>query len=318
MLINLFKKNLNLKIFAVILAIVLWIYVNKTQDPFTVLLTEINMIIDLKTINTPKGLVPVELPETCVITIIGSQESINKMKNDDIKAYIDLEGKSAGSMTCNIDVKTPPGIKVNNIKPSFVTVTIDKIEKKSFPVDIVPEGNPQKGFLAGKPELKNTSVTFEGPSLYIKKISSVKIYADLNGLDDDFIQNMSPVPFDSNSNPIKGLISLPAKIPVKIPVRSEYYSKTVPVRPSLKGTPSAGYEIEYIKIIPPIAIINCPRNKSLNYIETQDINIDGAKNFFEKDVSLKIPDYIISADKQSVRIIIKFIKIRLNFMPSKV
>jgi len=66
-------------------------------------------------------------PATVKVTIRGAQETLNRLEEGQIHAFINLTGfASAENLARDVEVALPPGITLDKVDPPQVTVTIPK------------------------------------------------------------------------------------------------------------------------------------------------------------------------------------------------
>lgn len=304
MKLDILNKNFNLKVLALILAFFLWFYV-QSQSPFTELASEINLIADLKAINMPDQMVALNLPDRIKLTVKGSPQVIDNIKPEYVEAYVDLAGKKGVGIPVRVEVKCPPGIKITEIFPSQVFVTLDKIEEKEFKVEVEVKGKPQKGFTEERPYLQPESVILEGPRTFLSKVKGVKITAFIGGAQEDLIQKVEPQILDADGLSLSGIESTPDKVQVIVPVRAEYVIKDLSVLPSISGVPPTGFAIESIVVVPPEVTVSVPRNKRIFFLKTASVKVNRAKSSFNKKVKIIVPSDVILTDQKYVQVVIK-------------
>ena len=117
---KLFLENLALKVVAVLLSIVLWIFVTLGGQ------SEISVGVPLDFENIPAGLEMVSSSAKMVsLNIKGRERLIKDIKPSDVRAYVDLSEAKKGEGVYHInkdDIKLPHAATIKNITPSSVKV----------------------------------------------------------------------------------------------------------------------------------------------------------------------------------------------------
>jgi len=177
---NFFTTNLVLKIASLLLAIALWFFV------ILIGRSEITMDIPLIFTNVPGKLEIVDSPKTINISIEGQQRVVKYLKQEDIKAVIDLAAAKAGRSFVTIskdNIKLPKTLLITNIKPETVSLKIETRMMKTVPVKAFVVGLPETGFAIKDINVSPKTVTVEGPVSIVEKIHSVKTEPiDINGI----------------------------------------------------------------------------------------------------------------------------------------
>lgn len=186
---KLFSENLSLKIVAVLLSIVLWIFVTSRGQ------SEISIDVPLEFKNITSGLEIVNHSvKTVSLNIKGQERLINNFKPTDIKVYIDLSKTKKGENIYHIardDIKLPSGIIVSNINPSSVKVITEETKIKNVKVIPIITGEIQKGFYVKSVDISPQTIEIEGIESEIRKINNIKTeLLDITGISETFSQNV--------------------------------------------------------------------------------------------------------------------------------
>ena len=114
----------------------------------------------------------------------------------------------------------------------------------------------------------------------MKRISSIKVFLNVEGVSEDFMSRLEPVAYDSNDEVVKSITLHFSQN--KITVRAKVLeNKTIPVRVSVTGTPAAGYEYVETECLP------------------QEIQIAGSEKKMESLSEIVIPMDISGLNDQS-------------------
>ncbi len=134
-------KNLFPKIFSVVAAIVLWLYVISTDAPISDV--KLNVAVDLlgaNTLESSYGLSPISgAGQSINVVLSGKKSVINDLEETDIYAYVDLNSvNKSGSYTLKVMVNPPEGVTIDNYSPREISVYLDKtITKTNVPVKAI-------------------------------------------------------------------------------------------------------------------------------------------------------------------------------------
>ena len=220
-------KDLLPKIFSVIAAIVLWLYVISTDAPISdVKLTVGVDLLGANTIESSYGLSPISgAGQSINVVLSGKKSVVTDIEDTDIYAYVDLNAvNKSGSYTLKVMVNAPEGVTIDNYSPREISVYLDKnITKNNVPVRVIKTSysldDPSKLSLGeittdveyvdvtGPAEIVN-SVVSANLNLELQKLSSSTTYTGKLVLVDDDGREVNNA-FTSISTP-----SVTATIPV--------------------------------------------------------------------------------------------------------
>jgi YbbR domain-containing protein len=186
---KIFLENLGLKIAAVLLSVVLWIFVTSRGQ------SEMSVDVPLEFKDVPSGVQIVNHSVKSVgLNIKGQERLIKNIKLSDIRVSIDLSKAKRGENVYYIhreDIKLPHAITVTNISPSSVRVLIEETVTK--PVRVVPVlvGEPERGYYVRYVEVVPQTVLIEGVKSEIAKVKSVKTEPlDITGISETSTQDL--------------------------------------------------------------------------------------------------------------------------------
>jgi YbbR domain-containing protein len=184
-----FFENLGLKIAAVLLSIVLWVFVTWRGQ------SEISVDVPLEFKNLPAGLEIVNhTAKTVSLSIKGQERFVKNVRPSDIRVSIDLSKAKRGESIYYItrdEIKLPHALAVTNIMPSSIKVTTEETISKTVRVIPLITGEPEKGYYVKSIEVNPPTVTIEGVKSEIARIKNVKTEVmDITGLNETFAQDL--------------------------------------------------------------------------------------------------------------------------------
>lgn len=282
------KDNITVKIFALVIAIVLWSYVASEVNPeITSEIRNIDVTFTNVDALESSGVVALEPEEATInVKLSGRRSDMVKITEDDIVAKVDLKGYGEGSRKVPVDVEVNSNkVKLVDYDPKVITFEFDKIARKEETVNIKTEGKLESGYVLGDIEVKSSSVFLKGPESLINSISEVVAIADIEGRTTDINLTLPVKILDNNGNEIEGIDSSPNIVEVHIPV---YKIKTVPVELQIEGRIPDDYKILNMKIYPSEIKIKGKREiiDKINFIKTVPVNANELimKNYFSLEL----------------------------------
>ena len=181
---NFLKKNGVLKLFSVLIAVLMWIYVVQIENPpfeVTVQNVPVRLVNELQL--EARGLVVVEQSnQSTNLRLKGKRQSVIGLKPEDVSAVIDVSYiQQTGNFSFAPQLTFPDdGISVLEREPRTVTFYVDKLEERTF--EIIPEivGNPKDGYYAFQPRAEHKEIVVKGPSTLLNKITKISAEIDVN------------------------------------------------------------------------------------------------------------------------------------------
>ena len=182
------KKNLSTKIISLLFAIFMWFYIIQVQDPEVERKVRDVPVNPITAELEARGLTLVNDKDVYVdVKIKGQRKYITSIKKEDIAVAADLSNiSSAGTYDIRIDAKVSyGGVEVLEAKPLTVRYTVEKIDERSMPVEVVTKGKPKSGYRVGDVSTSLETVKIKGPQSILGTIDKVCVEVDVGGADKD-------------------------------------------------------------------------------------------------------------------------------------
>lgn len=176
--------NAGLKVFSVILAISLWIFVTYRGQ------TEMAVDVPIAFKNVPKGLELLrESAKLVTLNLRGHERLLKSIRPIDISIVIDMSKAKRGENIYFLDknsIVLPRPADILRIEPTSIRVVLDDTVSKTLPVKASVIGTPEKGFRVVSVEVKPSSVTVEGSRTELARLAVLRTETiDVTGLDSD-------------------------------------------------------------------------------------------------------------------------------------
>lgn len=184
-----FLENLGLKIAAVLLSIVLWVFVTSRGQ------SEMSLDVPLEFKNIPSGLEIVNHNiKTVSLNIKGQERFVKNIRPADIRVPLDLGKAKKGEGVYYIhrdDVVLPHALTVTDVTPSSIKVTLEETATKTVRVIAIVTGEPEKGYRVKSVEVTPQTVVVEGIGSEVGRIKNIKTEPlDITGLNETFTQDL--------------------------------------------------------------------------------------------------------------------------------
>ncbi len=291
------------------LALAVWISAVTSADP-----NEQNAMPDavpVQIIGQDPGLILADNTPHLVSVVINAPRSRwDSLRADKslVTAEADLAGLKAGSHVVPIHVNV--GIRPAEIvsySPQTITVVLENLASKPFPIHLVRNGEPAIGFQAEDPTLGVTNATVTGPEPLIAGITEVRAVLNLGDAHQNINATIPIQAYNSDDATVDGVTINPSRVTVIQPItqRGGFRSDLV-VKPVYQGKIASGYRLTNISVFPPAVTVFSTDPNRVNqlpgYIETIPINLDGAKDDLEVPTGLNLPQGVSLVGDQKVTV----------------
>ena len=291
------------KIGSVIIALLIWGFVVVTQNP----LSDTMFTVPLEVRNLDSELAMLETTNQVQVRVQGTSAELNNLTSGDIVAYVDMTGVQEGSATVEVSVEVPDNVQLVSYTPTSISVELEPVESRSFPLEVQITGTPEENYTLLDPVLSPSEITISGAANYIEEASTVFVRADVTGLTDNYSKNLQVEVLDANGNNITSHFTItPSVASVIIPVVYDMPEKSVAINPSVIGEPADGYEVSRIVVEPATvrAFGDLEALNSLYYLETAPIDISGMDSTYTQTVNI-IHSGDITLSESSVTVIVQ-------------
>ncbi|RKY01676.1 MAG: hypothetical protein DRP54_03300 [Spirochaetes bacterium] len=170
--------NWHVKLISLFIAFLLWMYVSGLQEQ------EKLITVKFEVRNLPERyVVSNNIPDTVNVVLKGREENFTLLDTSILTAYVDLEKKVFNDARFQIQIdrkNLPRGLKIKEINPRTIHLTLERVVRKNVEVVPVIVDNPPYGFVFSNVTVIPESVYVEGPASIIEKMDSINtddIYA---------------------------------------------------------------------------------------------------------------------------------------------
>ncbi len=175
-------ENWLLKAISICLAIMLWYFVVGEDQ------LDITIQVPIEVINIPRDLtISNQFKKEIEVSVRGPRSMVLDLKNRDISRPVNLSNAKPGTIVIKNDedsISFPKGISVQRLQPKNITLLLDQLIQKNFPIDPVTQGEPARGYVLQKLYLDPDHLAISGPKNILERDLALKTYViDLDGLD---------------------------------------------------------------------------------------------------------------------------------------
>lgn len=293
---SLLKDN-KTKIYAVLLAIIIWLVVTMSLYPDTTI-TIRNVPVNINLSDTYVNEMGLNVvsgnDKTVTVKLRGNRSVIGSLNAKDLNAMVSLDGiQTAAEYDLAVTV-TPKDSSVRceivDVYPSSIKVKFDNVVSKTFELSCQTSAVIPDNYVMGTLECSPKTVKITGQEQQIEKINSCVAFAATGSLTSTTSVNANLMLYDSEKNAIStdGFAFSTTDLSVTIPV---YEKKTVPFDITYRNVPD-GFDtskLQYklsnseIEIAATSETLSKIDKLSLSYVDFRDIEIGST---FTLDVDL--------------------------------
>lgn len=315
-LIKRLTNNLGLKIFALLLAVVVWMAVINISDPtistpFTIAVTIENEGV-LAAIN--KYYEIQDDSANVSFNVLTKRSITQELSSSDFKATADMsqliQENGKGIVPVEITAQRYASQLTISKRVQEIEVNLEDLMSTTFVIQAGTQGKLAEGYALGAMEVMPNLLKISGPKAVVSQIDSVKAVVDISGMSTSISDGVVPIMLDEKGetiDPTRLRMNL-RTVTVKVNVVSE---KTVPVKVPYSGTPAEGFEVISVRTAPPEVTIK-GSSEILNTISTISIpedviSVEGVDEKFEQQIDLTnyLPKGVSLSNSKEASIIVK-------------
>ena len=283
------KDNFKIKIISLLSAMVLWTYVMAIVDPEETKLFE-NIPVTITNINELNEKNLIIYPEkelTTDIYVTGKLSNIKKVSKDDISVYGQINSPMEGKNQIYLKVSTSQRISYD-FKNSVMIVTLEKLVNENKNININISGNGKNDVDSITLEDNINKIMVSGPRTLVDKVKNIVGTVNVDNNLSDFSQSIKLEPVDYKGKVVEGVKLEKNSKSANVTLLTE---KVVPIKLNLSNNIESdiNYEIsqDTVTIKGKKDIVD-----SIEYIESQPIDLSQLSSEIDKDVYLQIPNGI--------------------------
>lgn len=208
------KRRIFQGFLALLIACGLWVYVITVDNPNDeITLYDVPVALSGESFLHDRGLMlSDQVTPTITLTLSGNRSNLKKVNKSNIMVVADLSKiADSGKQPINYEIVFPGDVPDNAIKvesrlPDRVSVNVEGRTQEKLDVKVTYSGKVNDGYIPDKNtlELDHKYITVTGPTAVLSQIGSVQVTVDLNGRDENIVNEAMPYVFcDNEGKPLK-------------------------------------------------------------------------------------------------------------------
>ena len=205
------RHNFSLKLLALALAILGWAYFRFASNPFITARFDQQLSVPITAVNLTPGYFARYTDKAAVVTIAPKRGGA-PVRPEEIKAVIDLSNRSTGVYNVPVQL-VAPSIAVQSLSPASITLTVTKIDQKTFPLAIHYGG--QSNVVVSAFKMTPSTAVVRGPTDQLAQVATVRVDLPLEANAPNFDAMIRPIAVSSNGQEIADVQVVPNLVRVQ-------------------------------------------------------------------------------------------------------
>ena len=292
---NLFRRNLPVKVLALIAAVIMWGYVMNEENPSV----NATYTVPVEIVNAPEGYDVTMNVKEVRLKVRAPRALMASVHEADFKAVIDLSGNTEGEYEERIKTVIPQGFELLGLSDEVVSVTMESLIAHGVPVEITVSGKPAPGMDVGKVQPVQQYVNVYGPRHLVESIVKATGKIKLSDNTADFTMRVRLTAVDVDGSMVNNLSVLPTEMDVTVQLVPGMGKKIVTVKPVVNGILPEGYKLGGVVAEPAQVEIGGPTRllADIKSLDTEPVSLAGMTESSSHDVGLVLPEGVTAPNK---------------------
>jgi YbbR domain-containing protein len=288
-------NNLRLLLWALALALAVWVAAVTSSDPDEVRVYPAP--VNIQIVGQASGLIITgDVPHQVQITMRAPRSVWDQLitKPDNVRAVLDLSGLKPGKHQLNLQVQVDERpVRIVQVSPDSIPLTLETLVTQTFPLNIDVTGQPAVGYLAGNPTADVGQVVVTGAQSFVSRVKRVSVLVNLNGTREGISSSASIIAYDETNQAVTAINLQPETAHVTLPISQESGFRDMAVKVVVHGQVANGYRLDNISVFPPVVTVYSSDPTLISalpgVVETQPLDLQNMNNDINTQLSLNLP-----------------------------
>jgi len=206
------RNNLGLKLLAILIAVLGWAYLRLTPNPVIAARFVQQITVPISTVGLPAEEIA-RFAEREAVVAIDVPRAGAPLRPQMLRAVLNLEGRGPGVYNVPVEVIAPK-LEIKSLSPASVTLSIERIEARTFPVTVHYLGDVRRGIVIGRLGLTPVSTTLRAATSELRRVASVRVDVPIPSSPATFDAMVRPVATDERGAEVAGISVAPTLLRV--------------------------------------------------------------------------------------------------------
>ena len=300
--------NLRLLLWALVLALAVWVAAVTSSDPDEVRIypTPVNIQI----VGQGSGLIITgDIPHQAQITMRAPRSVWDQLtaRPDSVRAELDLSGLKQGKHQLNLQIQVDERpVRIVQVSPDSITLTLEPLVTQTFPLNVDVSGQPAVGYQAGNPTVDVGQVVVSGAQSLVSHVKRVSVSVNLGEAREGISSSTSITAYDENNQAVNGINLQPQIAHITLPINQQSGFRDMAVKVVVHGQVANGYRLDNISVFPPVVTVYSSDPALVSalpgVVETQPLDLQNINNDISTQLGLNLPSGVSVIGEPNVSI----------------
>ena len=282
------QHNLPVKIAALIVAVVLWLYVMNDQNPAI----DGGFPVPVTIENAPEGYQLSSDTDKVTIRVRGPRSLFVSADSSDFHARVNLADFAEGERAYTVEASVPYGFELVSISPDKMTINLDRMIEKTLKASLTIGGAPASGYTVDKVIQADEAVKVQGPRSLVDQVVHVVGHINLSGQSSDDIAQVSFIALNTDGREVVGVTLVPSSTEVTVKLARGLTRKVVEVQPHPLSDLAPNLKLEGVTVTPARIEIAGAEDviSKISMIGTEAFSLADVRATEKREVRLQLPE----------------------------
>ncbi len=201
------RNNLPLKLLSLAIAVLAWAYLRLTPNPVIAARFVQQVTVPIATTGLRSEEIAHFSNHEAVVAIDVSRAGA-PIQPAMLRAVLNLEGRGPGVYNVPVEVIAPK-LEIKSLSPASVTLSIERIEARTFPVTVHYVGDARRGVVVRRIGVLPRVATLRAPTSELRRVTSVRVDVPMPSNPASFDAMLRPIATDERGAEIVGVSVAP-------------------------------------------------------------------------------------------------------------
>ena len=282
------QHNLLVKIAALIVAVVLWLYVMNDQNPAI----DGGFSVPVTIENAPEGYQLSSDTDKVTIRVRGPRSLFVSADSSDFHARVNLADFAEGERAYTVEASVPYGFELVSISPDKMTINLDRMIEKTLKASLTISGAPASGYTVDKVIQADEAVKVQGPRSLVDQVVHIVGHINLSGQSSDDIAQVSFIALNTDGREVVGVTLVPSSTEVTVKLARGLTRKVVEVQPHPRSDLAPNLKLEGVTVTPARIEIAGAEDviSKISMIGTEEFSLADVRATEKREVRLQLPE----------------------------